>query len=83
VVEGITGKRLGEVMRERIFAPLGMTSTAFTLTSDMRAQLARMHHRETGGSLTPMAEFELPQPPEVDMAFTARSATIAASSACG
>ena len=32
VVEGITGKRLGEVMQERIFAPLGMTSTAFTLT---------------------------------------------------
>ena len=33
VVEGITGKRLGEVMQERIFAPLGMASTAFTLTA--------------------------------------------------
>ena len=32
VVEGITGKRLGEVMQERIFAPLGMASSAFTLT---------------------------------------------------
>ena len=41
VVEGITGKRLGQVMQERIFAPLGMTSTAFTLTPDMRARLAR------------------------------------------
>ena len=40
VVEGITGKRLGEVMQERIFAPLGMASSAFTLTPDMRARLA-------------------------------------------
>ena len=30
VVEGITGKRLGEVMQERIFEPLGMTDSAFT-----------------------------------------------------
>ncbi len=67
VVEGVTGKRLGEVMRERIFAPLGMASTGFALTPDMRARLARMHQREADGSLTPLADFELPQPPEVDM----------------
>jgi methyl acetate hydrolase len=67
VVEGVTGKRLGEVMQERIFAPLGMTSTAFTLTPSMRSRLARMHQREGDGSLTLMADFELPQPPEVDM----------------
>lgn len=67
VVEGITGKRLGQVMQERIFAPLGMASTAFTLTPDMRARLARTHQREADGSLTPMADFELPQPPEIDM----------------
>ena len=30
VVEGITGKRLGEVMKERIFKPLGMEDTAFS-----------------------------------------------------
>ncbi len=67
VVEGITGKRLGQVMQERIFDPLGMTSTAFTLTHSMRARLAFLHQREADGSLTPMTEFELPQPPEVDM----------------
>ena len=66
VVEGITGKRLGEVMQERIFAPLGMTSTAFTLTPEMRARLARIHRRDADGGLTPL-DFELPQPPEVDM----------------
>lgn len=67
VVEGITGKRLGEVMQERIFKPLGMTSTAFTLTPSMRSRLTRMHQRELDGSLTPLKDFELPQEPEVDM----------------
>jgi methyl acetate hydrolase len=46
VIEGITGKRLGEVMQERIFEPLGMTSSAFTLTHAMRARMACMHQRE-------------------------------------
>src|SRR3712207_7460452 len=54
-------------MQERICGPLGMTSTAFTLTPSMRSRLARMHQREGDGSLTLMADFELPQPPEVDM----------------
>jgi methyl acetate hydrolase len=67
VVEGITGKRLGEVMQEQIFEPLGMTSTGFTLTPEMRIRLARMHRREAAGSLTAMPDFELPQDPEVHM----------------
>lgn len=67
VVERITGKRLGEVMQERIFAPLGMMSTAFTMTPDMRSRLARIHQRESDGSLTPLDELELPQDPEVHM----------------
>jgi methyl acetate hydrolase len=67
VVEGITGKRLGEVMQERIFAPLGMTSTAFALTPAMRSRLARMHQRESDGSLTPLTDFELPPNPEIHM----------------
>jgi methyl acetate hydrolase len=67
VVEGITGRRLGEVMEERIFAPLGMESTAFTLSPEMRSRLAGMHQREADGSLTPMPDFELPQDPEVHM----------------
>ena len=36
VVEGIRGKRLGEVMRERIFDPLGMTDAGFTISAAMR-----------------------------------------------
>ena len=54
-------------MQERIFAPLGMTSTAFTLTPSMRSRLARMHQREADGSLKPLTDFELPQDPEVHM----------------
>ena len=45
VVEGITGRRLGEVMRERVLEPLGMTSTGFTLTVAMRERLAHVHKR--------------------------------------
>jgi methyl acetate hydrolase len=66
VVEGITGKRLGEVLRTRVFEPLGMSDTTFVLTDGLRARLAGMHARNADGSLTPMA-FELPSPPEIDM----------------
>ena len=65
VVEGIRGKRLGEVMQERIFSQLGITDMAFSMTPDMRKRLARMHARNADGSLTPMNEFELPPEPEV------------------
>lgn len=67
VVEGITGKRLGEVMQDRIFAPLGMTDSAFTPTPAMRARLACMHQRDPDGSLRALADFELPREPEVHM----------------
>ena len=76
VVEGITGRRLGEVMAERIFAPLDMNSSGFRLTADMRARLARMHQREADGSLKPMPDFELPQDPEVHMGGHALYSTV-------
>ena len=67
VIEGITGRRLGEVMQARIFEPLGMTSTGFRLTADMRTRLARVHQRAPDGTLTALPDFELPQDPEVHM----------------
>ena len=67
VVEGITGKRLGEVMQDRIFEPLGMNSTSFALTPSMRSRLTQVHQRESDGSLTPLTDFELPQDPEIQM----------------
>ena len=76
VVEAITGKRLGEVMAERIFKPLGMTSTAFTMTPDMKARLAHVHARGEDGGLTPMPDFMLPQDPEVHMGGHGLYATV-------
>ena len=76
VVEGITGKRLGEVFAERIFAPLGMTETSFVMTPAMRAKMATMHQRDTSGALKPLDGFTLPQPPEVDMGGHGLYATV-------
>lgn len=67
VVEGIAGKRLGAVMKERIFEPLGMRDTAFAMTPSMRERRVTMHQRGPDGRLNPMPDFELPQDPEVHM----------------
>lgn len=66
IVEAITGSRLGEVFKTRIFEPLGMHDTTFELTDAMRKKLAGIHARNADGSLTPM-DFELPAEPEVHM----------------
>ncbi|MEZ2145778.1 serine hydrolase domain-containing protein [Bradyrhizobium sp. DN5] len=66
VVEGITGKRLGEVFAERIFKPLGMANTTFEINDAVRSKLAGVHARNADGSLAPM-DFELPASPEVHM----------------
>ncbi|WHU46746.1 serine hydrolase domain-containing protein [Gordonia sp. L191] len=65
VVEGLRGKRLGEVFDERIFAPLGIENMSFILREDFRSHLTEIHARNADGSLTPMG-LELPSPPEVD-----------------
>jgi methyl acetate hydrolase len=67
VVEGITGRRLGEVMADRVFAPLDMTETAFSLTPETRKRAVGMHARQADGSLSVMEGWELPQEPEVHM----------------
>lgn len=66
IVEAITGKRLGEVFKTRIFEPLGIKDMSFELTDAMRQKLAGIHARNADGSLTPM-DFELPAKPEVHM----------------
>jgi methyl acetate hydrolase len=66
VVEAITGKRLGEVFKTRIFEPLDMLETTFEITDAMHQKVAGMHTRNADGSLAPM-DFELPLAPEVHM----------------
>ena len=76
VVEGARGKRLGEVMRERIFGPLGMDDTAITMSDSMRSSRASMHQRGEDGTLTPLPDFELPQDPEQHMGGHALYGTV-------
>ena len=66
VVEGVTRKRLGEVMGERIFGPLGMDSTSFSLDAGRRRRMASLHQRGVGGGLERLP-FRMPTNPEVDM----------------
>lgn len=76
VVEGARGERLGGVMRERIFVPLGMEDTAITMSDSMRARRATIHQRGEDGTLTPMPDFELPQDPEQHMGGHALYGTV-------
>ena len=66
VVEGIRGKRLGDVFKERIFAQLGIVDMGFTMSQAMQSRKSDIHARASDGGLTPM-NFTLPQPPEIDM----------------
>ncbi|MBL6458048.1 beta-lactamase family protein [Belnapia sp. T6] len=65
-VEAVTGRRLGEAIREGITGPLGMVDTGFRLGEAQRARLSAMHARGADGSLTPI-RFEVPQEPEFEM----------------
>ena len=66
VVEGATGKRLGEVMRERIFEPLGMNDTAFELAPERVRAAQRRTIGEPTASSRPV-DFDLPQNPKQHM----------------
>ncbi len=67
VVEAVRGKRLGDVMSERIFTPLDMDNTGFTMSPSMRARRASMHARSPEGVMSAMSDFELTQVPEQHM----------------
>jgi len=67
LLEIASGRKLGEWMRDEIFAPLGMRDSAFRITPDMRARLAKMHQRDPGGAIAPLPDFEIPQEPEFEM----------------
>ena len=66
IVEQQRGKGLGEVMRERVFDPLGMKDIGFTMTDSMKARRVTIHDRAQDGKLTPLPDLALPQPPELE-----------------
>ncbi len=76
VVEKVTGQRLGQVMQERIFAPLGMSSTGFKITPDMRTRLTGMHQRDDTGVLSLLPGWELIQEPDLHMGGHGLYATV-------
>jgi methyl acetate hydrolase len=67
MVEAASGQKLGDYLHKNLFAPLGMTSTAFRITPDMRARLAKIHQRGDDDSFAPQLELEIPQEPEFEM----------------
>lgn len=65
MVEAVSGQKLGVFMRQNIFEPLGMASTAFKITPDMEARRAWLHTRGEDGTLEPY-DFVKPQDPEFE-----------------
>src|SRR4051794_36217230 len=55
IVERISGKPLDEYFRERIFRPLGMGDTDFSVPDDKAARLVPVHRRRGDGSFQPAA----------------------------
>ncbi|MGY4228370.1 methyl acetate hydrolase [Bradyrhizobium sp. USDA 4503] len=65
-VEAASGKKLDAYLRDNVFAPLGMSDTAFKISNDMRKRLVGMHARGEDGTLAAIP-FELEQNPEFHM----------------
>jgi CubicO group peptidase (beta-lactamase class C family) len=66
MLEAVDGRKLGALLREELLGPLGMDDTAFSITPAMRQRLAKIHHREEDGTLTPDLELEMPQQAEFE-----------------
>lgn len=67
IVEAITGARLGDVLSEHLFSPLGMSDTGFELSVDERERRAVLHQRKPDGLLKPNHRFAQPTHPEIQM----------------
>ncbi len=65
-VEAASGRKLGDYLRDNVFAPLGMSDTGFKIGAAQRERLVGMHVRNADGSLAPIP-FEVEQNPEFEM----------------
>jgi methyl acetate hydrolase len=59
-VEAVSGLPLEVYFREHIFAPLGMSETAYAISSAQQSRLVRVHQRKPDESLEPVTP---PDPP--------------------
>jgi CubicO group peptidase (beta-lactamase class C family) len=63
VVDELAGKPLDEVLRERVFEPLGMADATFRPTDEQRARTMVIHARAEDGTLE-RSPLDLPADPE-------------------
>ncbi len=66
VIEAASGMKLGQYIQKHITDPLGMSSTAFKITPDMRARMAKVHQRDALGTRLTVTQNEVPQEPEFE-----------------
>ncbi|TCK27264.1 serine hydrolase domain-containing protein [Pseudonocardia endophytica] len=64
-VEEVSGRSIGDYLRDNVLDPLGMRDTTFTLSAEHRTRLAGMSARTPDGLVA--IEFEIPQEPEFQM----------------
>jgi CubicO group peptidase (beta-lactamase class C family) len=62
VIERITGRTLGEAMRERVFAPLGMRDTGFRVTAEKAPRYAKALAADPDTGAKQSAGIDLTQP---------------------
>ena len=67
MLEAASGQSLGAYFLDNLFAPLGMDSTAFRLTDEMRGRMAKVHARLGEREFELQMELEIPQEPEFEM----------------
>ncbi|MBL4720227.1 MAG: beta-lactamase family protein [Alphaproteobacteria bacterium] len=65
ILEKVTGQSLGAYFDKNIFQPLGMTSSGFKISPDMRARMAKVHRRQDGGLVVTDTELKQDPPSEL------------------
>jgi len=73
-VEAVSGQTLAAYMTDHIFAPLGMSDTAFRIGGEQRRRLAKIHARTPEGIVA--TDTEIPQEPEFHMGGGGLYATV-------
>ncbi|MDP6690610.1 MAG: serine hydrolase domain-containing protein [Alphaproteobacteria bacterium] len=66
MIEAVSGQRLGEYMRANIFEPLGMNSSGYHASPEMKTRLATIHLRGEDGALSVPEDNTLLPEPEID-----------------
>ena len=65
ILENVTGESLGTYFEKNIFHPLGMASTGFKISADMRPRLAKVHRRKDDALIVTDTELKQDPPSEL------------------